>query len=315
MYGAPVFNLQIMKTIILTIGLLLSGVSIAQYNSCAAKSIITENVAVEKIDQETGEKKVVYEERKVENTDSFGNASGNQYDLAIDGAFDGQTIVVLHLYTGEGFDFEKPKAALKEKGFSVYRYINYPPSARELDSVLQKACQLWVISTTSQLLTEAHAEVIKRFFYSGKGVYLWGDNDPYHSDANFLAQKLMGVSMNGNYMASQNVTFKSDSTASGMRKDHLITTGLEYVYEGVTISKINDPNQQMTPLIWSTDGNVVTAIYENQGQRLIIDGGFTRLFCNWDTAGTGRYVKNAAAWLVNYERFGDAVLSEALKKP
>jgi len=26
----------------------------------------------------------------------------------------------------------------------------------------------------------------------------------------------------------------------------------------------------------------------------------------WDNAGTGRYVKNAAAWLVNYERFGGA---------
>jgi len=34
------------------------------------------------------------------------------------------------------------------------------------------------------------------------------------------------------------------------------------------------------------------------------------LFIKWDTAGTGRYVKNAAAWLVNYERFGDDVLAE-----
>ncbi len=99
-----------------------------------------------------------------------------------------------------------------------------------------------------------------------------------------------------------------------MQADHLITTGLEYVFEGITISKINDPNQAMKPLIWSTDGNVVTAIYEQQGQRLIIDGGFTRLYCNWKSAGTGRYVKNAAAWLVNYERFGEAVVSENLVK-
>ena len=71
---------------------------------------------------------------------------------------------------------------------------------------------------------------------------------------------------------------------------------------------------KLKPLIWSTDGNVVSGIYEDQGQRLILDGGFTRLFYAWDNAGTGRYVKNAAAWLVNYERFGELVLGEELKK-
>lgn len=305
-----------MKTITLTILALLTigQFAYSQYNACAAKSAVTESVAVEQLDELSGEKRIVYEERAVSDKDNYGNATGNQYDLAIDGAFEGQTIVVLHLYTGENFDFEKPKAALKEKGFSVYRYMNQAPSPKELEEALSKACQLWVISTTTQMLNDEHAEIIKRFFYSGKGVYLWGDNDPYHADANFLAEKLIGVSMSGNYMGSKNVSFKSDSTVSGMQADHLITTGLEYVYEGITIAKIQDPNEKMKPLIWSTDGNVVTAIYEDQGQRLIIDGGFTRLYCNWETAGTGRYVKNAAAWLVNYERFGELVLSEDLKK-
>ena len=131
-----------MKTIILSVfSLLLSAQLMAQYNACAAKSVVTEPVAVERLN-DRGEKEVVYEERKVEKTDNFGNASGNQYDLAVDGAFEGQTIVVLHLYTGEGFDFEKPKAALKEKGFSVYRYMNVPPSPKELEEALSKACQL-----------------------------------------------------------------------------------------------------------------------------------------------------------------------------
>lgn len=286
----------------------------AQYNACAAKSVITETVAVEKVDRATGKKEIVYEEQKIKTVDGHGNAAGNQYDLAVDGAFEGQTIVVLHFYTGENFNFELPKAALKEKGFSVYRYINNPPSPEELEAALGKACQLWVISSTEQKLTDEHAAVIKKFFDSGKGVYIWGDNDPYHADADFLSKKLLGASMSGYYMGNQNVTFKGDSTKSGMKKDHLITTGLEYVFEGITISQIHDPNQQLTPLIWSTDGNVVTSIYEKEGKRLILDGGFTRLYCNWNTAGTGRYVKNAAAWLVNVEKFGDAVLSEDLKK-
>jgi len=66
----------------------------------------------------------------------------------------------------------------------------------------------------------------------------------------------------------------------------------------------------LKPLIWSSDGKVVTAVYERDGKRAILDGGFTRLYNNWDTAGTGRYVKNAAAWLVNAERFGDEVVAK-----
>ena len=305
-----------MKAIIVSVFMLfaVSQVTAQAYNKCAAKSVVTEPVAIERRNDQTGEKEVVYEYKKVATTDNFGNASGNQYDLAVDGAFEGQTIVVLQFYTGENFDFEKPKAALKEKGFSVYRFSNAAPSPKELEEALSKACQLWVISSTSQMLNDEHAEIIKKFFYSGKGVYLWCENDPYHADADFLAQKLIGASMSGGYYAGQNVTFKTDSTNIGMQADHLITTGLEYVFEGITIAQIHDPNKQLKPLIWSTDGNVVTAIYEDQGQRLIIDGGFTRLYCNWETAGTGRYVKNAAAWLVNYERFGELVLGEELKK-
>src|SRR3990167_5940310 len=313
LYGVPNHKNYPMKAIIISVFTLMATCQLVMaqaYNSCAARSVVTEPVAVERTNDETGAKEIHYEYKKVATTDNFGNASGNQYDLAVDG----QTIVVLQFYTGENFDFEKPKAALKEKGFSVYRFSNAAPSPKELEEALSKACQLWVISSTSQMLNDEHAEIIKKFFYSGKGVYLWGDNDPYHADADFLAQKLIGASMSGGYYAGQNVTFKADSTAAGMQADHLITTGLEYVFEGITISQIHDPNKQLKPLIWSTDGNVVTAIYEDQGQRLIIDGGFTRLYCNWETAGTGRYVKNAAAWLVNYERFGELVLGEELKK-
>ena len=50
---------------------------------------------------------------------------------------------------------------------------------------------------------------------------------------------------------------------------------------------------------------------DEDGKRVIFDGGFTRLYCGWEEAGTGRYVRNAAAWLVNVERFGDEVVGKA----
>ena len=264
------------------------------YNKSKGKNAIYENVK----DKSSGEVKQV----RVD-ADEHGNAEGSQYDLAVDGAFKGETVAVLHLYVGEGFDFSLPKAALKEKGFSVYRWINNPPSANELEEKLEKACQLWIISSNVQKLNSKHLKVIKKFFDSGKGVYIWGDNEPYYADANYVSEHLLGVKMLGNLPGNKVVGLNNKKLKTGLAPGHLITTGLEYVYEGITIATIQS-NSTLTPLIYGHESNLVTATYEQNGKRAILDGGFTRLYIAWDNAGTGRYVKNAAAWLVNYERFG-----------
>ncbi|MEA4914288.1 MAG: hypothetical protein VB061_06940 [Christensenella sp.] len=89
----------------------------------------------------------------------------------------------------------------------------------------------------------------------------------------------------------------------GIIPNHLITTGLTNFYEGITIAEVHTTTD-LQPLIYGSDGKVVAAYFEKQQKRAIVDGGFTRLFCKWDDAGTDRYVVNAAAWLANVERFG-----------
>lgn len=301
------------KLIIAGLALSFSAISynaLAQYNSCAAKNVITEQAEEVYYDPVTRSEQTRTVEKEVA-SDSYGNAQGNQYDLAVDGAFEGQTIAVLHLYTGEGFDFELPKNALKEKGFSVYRWMNQPPSAKELKKGLDKACQLWIVSNSTQMLNEDHLKVIKEFFDAGKGVYIWGDNQPYYADANYVAKALIGVEMTGNTTGNQVVDLMMGGKKVGVMPNHLITTGLQHLYEGITIATLSD-NDDLEPIVYGSAGNLVTAVYEKDGKRLILDGGFTRLYINWDTAGTGRYVKNAAAWLVNYERFGEEVVSNAV---
>jgi hypothetical protein len=289
-----------------------------QYNACAGSNKIADRaVRVEPARDASGEMlldqegQVIYQEVEYEvSRDDFGNAAGGNFDLATDGAFEGNTVAVLHLYTGEGFDFSLPKAALQEKGFSVFRWIDNPPSPEELREKLKDACQLWVISSNQRELNDAHAEVIKEFFESGKGLYIWGDNDPYYADANFLTQKIFGTTMNGDTYAAQTVGISGENgKLAGIVDGHLVATGVEHVYEGITVATVQ-PTQDLSGLIYGSDNNLVTAIYEKDGKRAIIDGGFTRLFIGWDTAGTGRYVKNAAAWLVNFERFGELVLNE-----
>ena len=86
------------------------------------------------------------------------------------------------------------------------------------------------------------------------------------------------------------------------------TCALPIFYEGITIASIH-PVDDLKPLIYGTSRNLVAMVYEKDGKRAIVDGGFTRLFHKWDTAGTARYVKNAAAWLANYERWGAGLLA------
>ena len=236
--------------------------------------------------------------------DGYGNADGNQYDLARDGAFQGSTIAILHLYTGESFNFKKPLEALKEKGFDIQRWTK-PPRVNTLKKKLDKACQLWIISNATCMLTSEHLSVIRNFFNAGKGIYVWGDNDPFFADANQIMNDLFGISMHGNVNGNRIVGLSKGKSRKGFIS-HLITTGLEHLYEGVTIATI-DCHKELTPLLHGSAGNQVVAIYDKDGKRAIFDGGFTRLYCNWDTAGTGRYVKNAAAWLANFERFGDKI--------
>lgn len=286
--------MAILVAILFPIGLLAQKQPV--YNKCAADNAVFE----ERKDVNTGQTLKV----KVEG-DEHGNAQGSQYDLAVDGAFEGQTIVVLQFYTGEGFDFHLPKEALKQKGFSVYRWMNEAPSPQELQEKLEKACELWIISTDTRKLTDEHLKVIKKFFDSGKGVYIWGDNDPYYADANAVSKYLFDVEMLGNLPGNEVVGLNNKGQKVGLTPKHLITTGLENVFEGITIATIQE-SKLLEPIIYGHEGNLVTAIYDHDGKRAVIDGGFTRLYCSWDNAGTGRYVKNAAAWLVNVERFGEA---------
>lgn len=271
------------------------------YNPSAAQNAPKRDIVTQEYDAELG--RVVEKRTRVEVAkDHYGNAQGSQYDLAVDGAFSGQTITVLHFYTGESFDFSLPKAALAKKGFSVYRYIGKPPSPSELEAALEKSNQLWLISGAGRLLDDEHLAVIKRFFDAGHGLYIWGDNDPYYGDANFVAEALLGTTMKGNLHGDRTVKVGEARETGALLPNHLLSTGLEYLYEGITIATI-EKTSALEPLLYGSAGNLVTAIYEKDGKRALIDGGFTRLYVRWDTAGTGRYVSNAAAWLANVERF------------
>ncbi len=289
---------------------LLSTPALAQYNPTAGKSAPpAAERKVEYLDS-TG-KTAVRVEQVAPVRDNFGNAQGANYDLAVNGAFDGQTVLVVDLY---GQSFDQPAAALKEKGFSVVR-VTAPPSPASLKEMLAKSNQFWILASCNGQVSlgKEHHKAIREFFEAGHGVYLWGDNDPCNDDADALARTLIDASVRGDLPGNQVVGLSRKAGQPGITQDHLLSTGVERIYEGVTVATVKTV-PGMTPIIYGSAGNLITAAYAQSGRRLILDGGYTRLSNSWDTAGTGRYVKNAAAWLANYERFGDGVVADRFRK-
>lgn len=237
-------------------------------------------------------------------TDEYGNAKGSQYDLAKDGSYEGFKVAILCLYTGEGIleGIRQPIRAMEKKGFTVELRTEAEPA--ELERMLADACQLWIVSDERQHLNDRHLSVIRRFYQSGHGLYLFGDNAPFYADANYVGGLLLGVSMFGNAPGDVVIGVQARPGEPGIVQGHPVSTGIVNLYEGITIAEVRT-NGSVRPLVISSGGQAVTGVLEEGGRRALIDGGFTRLYYKWDTAGTDRFIVNAAAWLANEENVGN----------
>ena len=237
--------------------------------------------------------------------DKYGNPNGTNYDLLRDGSMKGYKILLINLcpdwdVCGKRVSYENPIRALNNKGFEVIYTSSFP---EDLDNATHDVCQLWLISGNRQTITPDQIDQVIRFYERGKGLYLWADNDPFYADVNPIIGRMFCSSMSGDYKGDRVLGVQGKTGGTGIVRGHLISTGIANFYEGITISNVF-LNQSLKPLVYSSDGKVVTAYSDADGKRVLIDGGFTRLCTNWDSAGTDRYVVNAAGWLGNFERFG-----------
>lgn len=237
--------------------------------------------------------------------DKYGNPNGTNYDLLRDGSMKGYKILIINLCPewdtcGQRENYDNPIKALENKGFEVIYRDEFPSDFVRIAAGL---CQVWLISGNARTITDDQIRQIKAFYNQGKGVYLWADNDPFYADVNPIIKDLFGSTMFGDYIGEQVIGVQKHIKDVGIVAGHLISTGISNFYEGVTISNVA-MTQYLKPLVYSSDKKVVTAYSDVDGKRLLIDGGFTRLCVDWDSAGTDRYVVNAAGWLGNFEKFG-----------
>jgi hypothetical protein len=133
---------------------------------------------------------------------------------------------------------------------------------------------------------------------------VWGDNAPYFADANPVLAAIVdgGLAMDGNLAGGKVV----DSFAEGRGfRPHPITTGLAHLFEGITVASIPEAaaaKHGFVEVLRGSAGNLITVVRDAvpDGGVLMADGAFTRLYCNWDDAGSARYVSNAACYLAGH---------------
>ncbi|EAL61526.1 hypothetical protein DDB_G0291810 [Dictyostelium discoideum AX4] len=254
--------------------------------------------------------------------DQYSNPKGVEHDLGVEGAFTQFTILIGRFYSASDLECIKD---LKSKGFQIVEaltqkdFINKLPQS---DIALIISGYVNDNSTTEQ----EFADKVEEYHKVGKGLFIWNDNAPYILQGNWVTKRLYGVVADGNEPGKQDLTL-----GNGLDKQHfsshLVTSGIVNLYEGVTISSFADitpANGKLEVLASSSQGNKImlvsstdpTKVDANCG-RVVIDSGFTKLFAQFFSAGTGRYVKNCCVWLLALDhrfRLGVEVSGE-IEKP
>lgn len=242
--------------------------------------------------------------------DKHGNPVGTAYDLGRDGSFKGYNILIGQFYTETEFNagMKKPIDALKIKGFEVKHVQNESAFLSELRS--KRYCVAWVISSIS-ISDATFISTLMEFHSAGGAIFLFADNTPYTCHASDFLKKKFGVTLTGEFYGGQILKYNENGCqTAGHFGKHDIFTGINHLFEGITIChpvySISANRELLRTLATATDGNPCISVLDPSAKstegRLCLDCGFTKLYINWDDAGTARYIVNVSCWLTGLDR-------------
>eukprot|EP00768_Dysnectes_brevis_P005509 gnl/Dysnectes_brevis/4009_a5231_615.p1 GENE.gnl/Dysnectes_brevis/4009_a5231_615~~gnl/Dysnectes_brevis/4009_a5231_615.p1 ORF type:complete len:2391 (+),score=362.52 gnl/Dysnectes_brevis/4009_a5231_615:914-7174(+) len=223
----------------------------------------------------------------------------------------------------------------RQFGFQFDIVHDFKSAIESLDTGEYSSC--WVICSNGPInprakcpFTGLRGLFVQRlvlFHNHGGGLAIFADNEPITVELNLFCRiwgvtKGKNLTFSGNYEGCGYLTAQSEvdirkSRLSGFPRSRgdeekypYITHGLNSVYEGETICKPSLSPAELEALgirilANSTDAQHSPTIltyhppreHRNAG-RVVLDTGFTRLFYEFQTAGTGRYLKNLAVWIV-----------------
>ena len=141
-------------------------------------------------------------------------------------------------------------------------------------------------------------KAIEDFVKAGKGLCLLADDEPFTAEADELTRRLFGARVGGNYHADKVATVRGRGLTPAELKrfgaqfevdDHPILTGVNFLFEGITVSNVSKSDKLETALT-ASDGKTLIAASKVPGQRVVIDCGFTR-YCHGPTPRTSYIIK------------------------
>ena len=239
--------------------------------------------------------------------DRYGNPSGREYDLGRDGAFKEFNILIAQFYSDFQFTdaaMQLPIDALNAKGFQVKLVKTENDCMKELAS--NRYAIAWIISTL-QIGDPKFIAALTDFHSAGGAIFLFADNTPYVCHASEFLKTKFGITVEGDYYGNQAMTYQEKGhQEAGHFGQHEVFTGIKNLFEGVTIChpvySTAASREVFITIATASDGNSSIAVYDppatSKDGRLCLDCGFTKLYINWDTAGTARYIVNATCWLL-----------------
>jgi hypothetical protein len=243
--------------------------------------------------------------------DQYGNPTGREYDLGRDGAFKEFNILIAQFYSDSQFNdaaMQIPIDALNAKGFQVKHVKTENECITELASNRYEIA--WIISN-SGIQNSKFIPALTAFHSAGGAIFLFADNTPYICHASEFLSTKFGITVEGNYYGGNTMTYKENGyQQTGNFGQHEIFTGITNLFEGITICHpvYSTPASRtiFVTIATASDGNSSIAVYDPPSTstegRLCLDCGFTKLYINWDSAGTARYIVNASCWLLGIEK-------------
>ncbi|KYQ88326.1 hypothetical protein DLAC_11025 [Tieghemostelium lacteum] len=252
----------------------------------------------------------VHSENNIE-VDTHSNPVSAEYDLGVEGAFSEFTILFGLFYPF--VDDMKCQDALKSKGFN----IEITKNQKDFISKLGTADVAVVVpykESDNTTTKEEFVGAVKNYHQTGKGLYLWSENEPFFCQTNWILEELLQCKAVGCDPGLENLKlFKPDNNNNSTHSkkqtfsSHLITSGLVTLFEGRTVSYIDKVPESMEVIATnSSDHPIIICSKEKSFQencgRILVDTGFTKLLNEFFSAGIERYIKNACVWLLGIDQ-------------
>jgi hypothetical protein len=243
------------------------------------------------------------------------------------GEFKGRSILMVSYYTYGNYPFEHAPAILRDLGFTVDT-LTGPAALPDL----ARYDQVWIVSGDhAGTLAPADLARLRAHVARGRGLYVLADNTPFTTEANTIGAAFHGIHVEGEYMGMKMVTVMSHSEVQklieeAMRKgdlgrlaayrragmldgkfyaeDHELLTGIDRIYEGGTICHMTQAVRDLDVILRASDNQSLVAVSKRQGERVVYDCGWTRLYYDWDKHAqtSTRWYQNVAAYLMGKRR-------------